>query len=88
MPAAKLHSPTPWSVRNLAVSLEIVNVRKISIAEMWRRGDRAQEEANAAFIVRCCNNYEVALDLLNSVSGGGLSDDTKKRIAAFLETNS
>lgn len=44
-----------------------------------------QSKGDAAFIVRCCNSYEDAIELLKEATMEIKNDDLKHRIRVFLE---
>ena len=80
------HTPTPWKIENDWIVSEdgTVDVSPVTDSLMLSDGEC---EANAAFIVRCCNNHETALSLLNSAMEETQNESLKGRIAAFLATD-
>ena len=49
--------------------------------------DSDKGEANAALIVKACNNYDSMLSLLKSIESEGLNGDNKERLRKVLEAN-
>ena len=83
------HTPTPYTCTKYCVWSEPVGpeYEAIYVAGTQTGIDKETQAANAAFIVRCCNNHETALSLLNSAMEETQNESLKGRIAAFLATD-
>jgi len=55
------HTPTPWDLQTLRVSLVPVMIRVNGYI-------KETAEANAAFIVRACNNHDNLVEALRKIS--------------------
>ena len=67
---SKYHTPTPWNVNGgMRQGIKTVYAATGSIAEMTdcKAHSDAEQEANAAFIVRCVNSHEALIDALNAL---------------------
>jgi len=83
------HTPTPWDLQTLRVSLVPVMIRVNGYT-------KETAEANAAFIVRACNNHDALVGALQSLfehcamvhKCWGDSDNTKEADAAIKRAES
>jgi hypothetical protein len=63
------HSPLPWQVDPTPISNWIVDKNDVVTANLLCRSD--QNDTNAAFTVRACNNHDALLRALKDVEAQG-----------------
>lgn len=64
------HTKLPWRVGG-----DLISHKDIEIATVWSRRpkqrqfspDQSEADANAAFIVKCCNNFEELVEALEAL---------------------
>lgn len=80
------HTKTPWAINGDRIESDKEHGW---VNDGWRIAECfGQEwEANAAFIVRCCNSFEDALGLLKEATKELKDEALRNRIKSFLEQN-
>lgn len=90
-PERQAHTELPWSISDTYDHI-VTGPDGLAIFECWFRGRRADARANAALIVRACNNHDGLLQALKEaehqlaylVEGGDflMADDTITQLEA------
>ncbi len=72
------HAPTPWEVWNR------FNIRAGDHRSLVPGGSSQEMEANAAFIVKACNNFDKLIVLLNNILEEPFHEGLEAEIKALL----
>lgn len=84
------HTPTPWKIVLVQSTQKYIRTNDgITICQILGGTDMdtAEQLANAAYIVKCCNNHPFALQLLETAMEQLTDENLKRGIRAFLETH-